>query len=203
MRLILHPENPQTRAIAQIVEKLRGGALIGYPTDSTYAYGWLPGQKAPQDRVARLRNLDSRHLYALACSDLKQAAQFGRLDNRAFALLKAYTPGPFTFILPATAALPKRLIHEKRRTIGIRVPNHKIVQALLAALGEPLMTSSLTLPEQLDPLYSVDELADALEPQVDIFVDGGPCGYEQTTLLDLSGDSPVLVRQGKGVLDKA
>jgi tRNA threonylcarbamoyl adenosine modification protein (Sua5/YciO/YrdC/YwlC family) len=202
MRFELHPENPQARFVQQIVQRLRAGELMIYPTDSTYAFGWLPTQKAPQDRVARIRKLDGKHLYALCCRDLKQASEFGKIDNRAFAMLKAHTPGPYTFILPATSALPKRLIHEKRRTIGVRVPQSNVAQALLAELDEPLMTSSLTLPDTLEPMYTVDELADALMHQVDFFIDGGHVGYEPTTLVDLCAEPAQVLRVGKGPVDK-
>jgi tRNA threonylcarbamoyl adenosine modification protein (Sua5/YciO/YrdC/YwlC family) len=198
MRYELHPENPQARLIAQIVDRLRAGELMIYPTDSTYAYGWLPTQKTAQDRVAKIRKLDGRHLYALACKDLKQASEYGKIDNRSFAMMKAHTPGPYTFILPATSALPKRLMHEKRRTIGIRVPENAIVQTLLAALDEPLMTSSLTLPTELDPLYTPDELFDATMHQVDFVIDGGHVGYEPTTLVDLSTNEVSVIRAGRG-----
>ncbi len=198
MRYELHPDNPQARLISQIVDRLRAGELMIYPTDSTYAYGWLPTQKGAQDRVARIRKLDGRHLYALACKDLKQASEYGKIDNRSFAMIKAHTPGAYTFILPATSALPKRLTHEKRRTIGIRVPDNAIVQALLAALDEPLMTSSLTLPAELDAHYTLDELFDATLHQVDFCIDGGHVGYEPTTLVDLSGNEPLVLRAGRG-----
>jgi tRNA threonylcarbamoyl adenosine modification protein (Sua5/YciO/YrdC/YwlC family) len=201
MRLFLHPDNPQARSIAQLVSALRDGALLCYPTDSTYAFGWLPTQKAPAERVARIRKLSGRHLYALACRDIKQASEFGKMDNRAFSVMKGHTPGPYTFVLPATSALPKRLVDDKRRTIGIRIPNNNIVQALLTSLEEPLMTSSLSLPPDLDAFYSVDELADAFEHQVDFFVDGGHVGYEATTLVDLTGADVAVLRAGKGPVD--
>jgi tRNA threonylcarbamoyl adenosine modification protein (Sua5/YciO/YrdC/YwlC family) len=202
MRLYLHPDNPQARSIAQLVTALQGGALICYPTDSTYAFGWLANQKAPAERVARIRKLSGRHLYALACRDLKQASEFGKMDNRAFSIMKAHTPGPYTFILPATSALPKRLVDDKRRTIGVRIPDNNVVRDLLAGLDEPLMTSSLSLPKELDAFYSVDELCDAFDSQVDFFVDGGHVGYEPTTLVDLTGAEVVVVRAGKGPLER-
>ena len=202
MRLYLHPDNPQARSIAQLANALRDGALMCYPTDSTYAFGWLPNQKAPAERVARIRKLSGRHLYALACSDIKQASEFGKMDNRAFSILKAHTPGPYTFILPATTAMPKRLIDEKRRTIGIRIPQNNVVQALLATLEEPLMTSSLSLPASMNEFYSVDELCDEFEHQVDYFVDGGHVGYEPTTLVDLTGTEVSIVRVGKGSVER-
>ena len=153
MRIEIHPKNPQARLLADVVRTLQSGGLICYPTDSTYAYGWLAGQKAAQERVQRLRKLSDRHLYAIACANLRQASEYGKIDNAAFAVLKKLTPGPYTFILPANAALPKRLMDEKRRTIGIRIPDNAIVQALLAELGEPMMTSSLTLPSDVEPYY--------------------------------------------------
>lgn len=202
MRLFVHPDNPQARLIQQIASSLQQGGLICYPTDSTYAFGWLPTQKAPAERVARLRKLSARHLYSVAVRDLKQASEFGKMDNQAFSVMKAHTPGPYTFVLRASAMLPKRLMDEKRRTIGIRIPDNRIVQALLAVLEEPLMTSSLSLPEGLDPYYSTEELGDALEAQVDIFVDGGAVGYEPTTLIDLSGESAQVLRVGKGPIER-
>ena len=202
MRLFVHPDNPQVRSIQQIANCLRDGGLICYPTDSTYAFGWLPNQKAPAERVARLRKLSTRHLYSLAVRDLKQASEFGKMDNQAFSIMKAHTPGPYTFVLKASSMLPKRLMDEKRRTIGVRIPDNRIVQALLGALEEPLMTSSLSLPAGVDPYYSTEELADALEAQVDIFVDGGHVGYEPTTLIDLSGESVEILRLGKGPVDR-
>ncbi len=202
MRLYLHPDNPQPRGIAQLASALLDGALMCYPTDSTYAFGWLPGQKAPAERVARIRKLSGRHLYALACRDLKQASEFGKMDNRAFSIVKAHTPGPYTFILPATSLLPKRLVDEKRRTIGIRIPQNNVVQALLAALDEPLMTSSLSLPAGMDAFYTVDELCDEFEHQVDYFVDGGHVGYEPTSLIDLTGSDVSIVRIGKGSVER-
>ena len=202
MRLYLHPDNPQARSITQLASALRDGALMCYPTDSTYAFGWLPNQKAPAERVARIRKLSGRHLYALACRDIKQASEFGKMDNRAFSILKAHTPGAYTFILPATSALPKRLVDEKRRTIGIRIPQNNVVQALLAALEEPLMTSSLSLPASINEFYSVDELCDEFEHQVDYFVDGGHVGYDPTTLVDLTGTDVSIVRVGKGSVER-
>ena len=202
MRLYLHPDNPQARSIIQLAHALRDGALMCYPTDSTYAFGWLPNQKAPAERVARIRKLSGRHLYALACRDIKQASEFGKMDNRAFSILKAHTPGPYTFVLPATSVLPKRLIEEKRRTIGIRIPKNNVVQALLAALEEPLMTSSLSLPASMNEFYSVDELCDEFEHQIDYFVDGGHVGYDPTTLVDLTGTEINIVRVGKGSVER-
>ena len=202
MRLYLHPDNPQARSIAQLANALRDGALMCYPTDSTYAFGWLPNQKAPAERVARIRKLTGRHLYALACRDIKQASEFGKMDNHAFSILKAHAPGPYTFILPATSALPKRLSDEKRRTLGIRIPQLNIVQALLMALEEPLMTSSLSLPASMNEFYSVDELCDEFEHQVDYFVDGGHVGYESTSLIDLTGTEINIMRVGKGSVER-
>jgi tRNA threonylcarbamoyl adenosine modification protein (Sua5/YciO/YrdC/YwlC family) len=202
VRIELHPDNPQPRGLNQIREVLSGGGLICYPTDSTYAYGWLPEQKGAAEKVARIRKLNARHLYALACRDLKQASEFGKLDNRAFQVMKANTPGPYTFILPATSLLPKRLIDDKRRTIGIRIPANNIVQGLLAGLDSPLMTSSISLPEGVDEFYSVDELCEAIEPLVDAFVDGGHLGYEPTTLINLCGSDVEIVRQGLGPTDR-
>jgi tRNA threonylcarbamoyl adenosine modification protein (Sua5/YciO/YrdC/YwlC family) len=200
MLIAIHPDNPQARLLQRVADCLRGGGVIAYPTDSTYAYGWLPSQKNAQDRIARIRKLDGRHLYAIACRDLKQAAEFGKIDNHAFAIMKRHTPGPFTFVLPATSQLPKRLYEQKRRTIGIRIPDHRVTQALLECLDEPLMTSSIPLPADLDTFYTVEELSEAIDAQLDIFIDAGYCGHEPTTLVDLSGADPVVIRQGKGTL---
>jgi tRNA threonylcarbamoyl adenosine modification protein (Sua5/YciO/YrdC/YwlC family) len=201
VRIELHPENPQPRGLHQVREVLTGGGLICYPTDSTYAYGWLPEHKGAAEKVARIRKLHARHLYALACRDIKQASEFGKLDNRAFQVMKASTPGPYTFILPATSLMPKRLVDEKRRTIGIRIPANNIVQGLLSSLDSPLMTSSISLPDGVDEFYSVDELCEAIEPLVDAFVDGGHLGYEPTTLINLCGNEVEIVRQGLGPID--
>jgi tRNA threonylcarbamoyl adenosine modification protein (Sua5/YciO/YrdC/YwlC family) len=202
MRLYLHPDNPPQRQVSQLQAALNDGALICYPTDSTYAFGWLPQKKEPAERVARIRKLSGRHLYALACRDLKQASDFGKMDNRAFSIMKAHTPGPYTFILPATSNMPKRLVDEKRKTIGVRIPANNVVQALLKDLSEPLMTSSLTLPANLSEFYDIDELCDAFLPLVDYFVDGGHVGYEPTTLIDLTGTEVTVVREGKGPIDR-
>jgi len=196
--LEIHPENPQARLVQKALDCLTGGGLLVYPTDSTYAFGWLPSAKAPQDRVARLRKLTEKHLYAIACKDLRQAAEFGKMDNRAFALVKRLTPGPYTFVLPATSQLPKRLHEQKRRTIGVRIPDNRITQAILAGLTEPLMTSSIPKPAELEEFFTSEELFEVIEHQVDIIIDGGSCGHEPTTLLDLCVDPFEVLRQGKG-----
>jgi tRNA threonylcarbamoyl adenosine modification protein (Sua5/YciO/YrdC/YwlC family) len=199
--LELHPQNPQIRLVQRVLACLREGGLILYPTDSTYAYGWLPESRAAQARVERAKRLNDKHLYAIACRDLKQAAQFGKIDNHAFAVMKRHTPGPFTFILPATSLLPKRLAQSKRRTIGVRIPDSPLVAAMLAELDEPLMTSSVDVSSRLEPNYTCEELAELLAHEVDLFVDTGVAGYESTTLIDLSGDQAVVLRQGRGQIN--
>jgi tRNA threonylcarbamoyl adenosine modification protein (Sua5/YciO/YrdC/YwlC family) len=201
MLISIHPDNPQPRLVQKAVDALKAGQLVVYPTDSTYAFGWLPSEKAPQERIARLRRLDEKHLYAIACRDVKQAAEFGKIDNSAFGVIKKLAPGPYTFVLAATKQLPKRLYETKRRTIGIRIPQHRIVQAILAELEEPLMTSSIPSFPGLPSYYDSEELFAVLAPHVDLMIDGGACGHEPTTLLDLSQEAPVVLRLGKGAVD--
>ncbi|HXH02523.1 MAG TPA: L-threonylcarbamoyladenylate synthase [Candidatus Competibacteraceae bacterium] len=194
----IHPDNPQPRLIRQAVEILREGGVIAYPTDSSYALGCRLGDKGAMERIVRIRRLDSSHNFTLVCRDLSEIATYARVDNWQYRLLKAATPGPFTFILRATHEVPRRLWNPKRRTIGIRVPDHIIVRALLAELDEPILSCTLILPGEDLPLNDPEEIRARLEHQVDLVIAAGPCSHEPTTVLDLSGEAPVLLRQGRG-----
>lgn len=194
----IHPDNPQPRLIRQAAEIVRGGGVIVYPTDSCYALGCRLGDKAAVERIRAIREVDARHHFALVCRDLAEIAVYARVDNRQFRLLKAATPGSYAFILKATRVVPKRLQHPSRKTIGLRVPDHKVVRALLAELGEPLLSSTLLLPGDDMPLNDAHEIRDRLEHQVDLILDGGSCGIEPTTVVNLTGDTPVITRVGKG-----
>jgi tRNA threonylcarbamoyl adenosine modification protein (Sua5/YciO/YrdC/YwlC family) len=194
----VHPVNPQLRLLNRAAEIVRGGGIVVYPTDSSYAFGWHLGDKAALERVRRLRGIERDHDFTLACRDLSDIATYARVENWAYRLLKARTPGPYTFILRATHELPKRLQDPKRRSIGIRVPEHAIAQALLGALGEPLMSSTLLLPGDPFPPTDPEDIRDRLEQHVDVIIDGGHCGIEPTSVLDLSQDEVTVVRKGKG-----
>jgi len=194
----IHPENPQPRLVQRAVEIVRAGGVIVYPTDSCYALGCRIGDKTAMERMRAIRNVDERHHFALVCRDLAEIGTYARVDNQQFRLLKSATPGSYTFILRATRELPKRLLHPSRRTIGLRVPDHRVVQALLAELGEPLLSSTLTLPGDELPLNDAQEIRDRLEHQVDLILDCGSCGITPTTVVDLTGEFPVITRQGKG-----
>ena len=196
--LAIHPQNPQSRLISQAVTIVRQGGVIIYPTDSSYALGCLIGNKAAMDRIRRIRNLDNQHNFTLMCRDLSEIANYAKLDNRAFRFIKSLTPGPYTFILNATREVPRRLQNPKRKTIGLRVPDHPITLALLEVLGEPLMSVTLSLPHDNMPLTDIEDMVNLLGTQVDVIIDGGYCGFEPTTIIDLVGDVPVVVRQGKG-----
>jgi tRNA threonylcarbamoyl adenosine modification protein (Sua5/YciO/YrdC/YwlC family) len=194
----IHPDNPQARLIRQAVAILREGGVIAYPTDSSYALGWRIDDKAAMDRVEQLRQTDRNHNFTVICRDLSDISVYARIDNRQFRLLKAATPGPFTFILRATGELPRRLQNPKRKTVGIRVPDNAIIRALLDELGEPLMSSTLILPGDELPLNDPDVIRERLEQRVDLVIDGGPCPLEPTTVLDLTDEVPVVLRQGSG-----
>jgi len=194
----IHPDNPQPRLIRQAAEIVRSGGVIVYPTDSCYALGCRLGDKAAVERIRAIREVDARHHFALVCRDLAEIAVYARVDNRQFRLLKAATPGSYAFILKATRVVPKRLQHPSRKTIGLRVPDHKVVRALLAELGEPLLSSTLLLPGDDVPLNDAREIRERLEHQVDLILDGGSCGIEPTTVVNLTGDAPVITRVGKG-----
>jgi len=198
--LTLHPVNPEPRLIKQAAEIVRNGGLIVYPTDSSYALGCHLGDKAAVERMRAIRQVDARHHFALVCRDLAEIATYARVDNRQFRLLRAVTPGSYTFILQATREVPKRLQHPSRKTIGLRIPDHRIVRALLEALGEPLLTSTLLLPGDDVPLNDMDEIRKRLDHHVDLIIDGGPCGIELTTVVNLTAEAPVVIREGKGSL---
>lgn len=194
----IHPQTPQARLIRRAVEILRAGGIIAYPTDSTYALGCLIGEKAPIDAIRRIRRLDERHNMTLVCRDLSEIATYARVDNSAFRLLKNLTPGAYTFIFKATHEVPRRLQHPKRKTIGIRIPDHVIAQALLEALGEPLMSTTLLLPGDELPMTDPEQIRERLEHDVDLIIDAGACGIEPTTVIDMVGEVPEVVRRGKG-----
>ena len=194
----IHPENPQPRLIRHAAEIVRGGGVIVYPTDSCCALGCRIGDKAAMERIRAIREVDERHHLTLVCRDLAEIGQYAKIDNAQFRMLKASTPGSYTFILQATREVPKRLLHPSRRTIGLRVPDHKVAQALPAELGEPLLSSTLILPGDDLPLNEPDEIRERLEHRIDLVIDAGPCGIEPTTVVDLTGDSPVITRVGKG-----
>jgi len=194
----IHPQDPQHRLVAEVVATIRDGGLIAYPTDSSYALGCHIGNKKAMDRIHRIRHTDSKHNFTLVCSDLSEISLYARVENWAYRLIKSLTPGPYTFILPATREVPKRLQNPKRRTIGLRVPDHRIVRAILDALGEPIMSSTLQLPGDDFPLNDVYEIQDRLGTQIEMIVDGGPTGIEPTTVIDLSGGSVEVLRQGLG-----
>ena len=196
----IHPENPQLRLIRRAADIIRAGGIIVYPTDSCYALGCHIGDKRAMERIREIRGVDDRHHLTLVCRDLSELSTYARVDNRQFRLLRAATPGSYVFILEATRELPKRLQHPKRRTIGLRIPDHPVVDALLAELGEPILSSTLLLPGDELPHTDAAEIRDRLEHQVDLVLDGGSCGIEPSTVADLSGAEPVLVRAGKGPL---
>jgi len=194
----IHPDNPQTRLIRRAVEIVRDSGVIVYPTDSSYALGCSLGDKAAMERIRRIRQVDDSHNFTLVCRDLSEISTYAKLDNRDYRLLKSLTPGPYTFIHHATKQVPRRLQHPKRKTIGIRVPDNRITQALLSELGEPLMSSTLILPGDELPLTDPYEMRSILDPHVDLIIDGGYCGFEPTTVVDMTEEVPLVVRIGKG-----
>ena len=194
----VHPENPQARLIKQAAEIIRNGGVVVYPTDSSYAVGCHIGDKSAVDRIRSLRRLDDKHNFTLVCSDLSQLGLFAKVDTSAFRLLKAHTPGPYTFILSATREVPRMLMHPKRRTIGLRVPQHPIAMALLAELGEPLMSVSLIMPGESEPLSDPYEIRERIEHQVDLIIDGGIGGLEASTVVSLTDGDPQVLRVGAG-----
>lgn len=196
--LYIHPENPQARLIRQAVMLIRDGAVIAYPTDSAYALGCHLGDKPALERITRIRELNDKHSFTLLCRDLSDIATYAKVDNATYRLLKAHTPGAYTFILNASSEVPRRILHPKRKTIGIRIPDHIICQALLAELDEPLLTTTLQLPGDTEPLNDPEIIRDRLGSRLELIIDGGYGTLEATTVVDLTGDAPVILREGLG-----
>ncbi len=194
----IHPVNPQTRLIKQAADILNEGGVIAYPTDSAYALGCRIGEKSASDRIKMIRRLDDKHNFTLMCRELSEISVYAKVGNQQYRMMRNHSPGPYTFILPATSEVPRRLLHPKRRQIGVRIPDNPIALALLDALGEPLMSVTLVMPNETDPLTDPYEIRDLLEYQVDLVIDGGFCGLEPTTVVDLTVDPPVILREGKG-----
>lgn len=198
LHLHIHPENPQPRLISQAVERIRAGDVVVYPTDAAYAIGCQIGNKSAMERIAQIRQLGPKHQYAILCCDLSDIATYARVDNAMYRLLKNNTPAVTTFILPATSVVPKRLMHPKKKTIGLRIPNNPICQMLLKELGEPLLTSTLIMPGQEDPLDDPYDIEMQLGKRIDVFVDSGLGTLSTTSIVDLSGDHPEIIRRGMG-----
>jgi tRNA threonylcarbamoyl adenosine modification protein (Sua5/YciO/YrdC/YwlC family) len=196
--LDVHPDNPQRRVIGQIADIVRSGGLIAYPTDSCYALGCALGNHDGLERIRSIRNLDDRHHFTLMCRDFAQLGQFVHISNSVFRLLKASTPGSYTFILPATREVPRRLLHPKKKTVGVRIPDHTVTQALLAELGEPLLSTTLVVADETEPMTHGWDIKERLDHLVDAVVDAGDCGTEPTTVVDLSSDEPEILRRGAG-----
>jgi tRNA threonylcarbamoyl adenosine modification protein (Sua5/YciO/YrdC/YwlC family) len=194
----VHPDNPQPRAIRQVVDIVRGGGLIAYPTDSCFALGCALGNKEGMDRIRDIRHLDERHPFTLMCRDFTQLGQFVQINNSLFRSLKAATPGPYTFILPATKEVPRRLLHPKKKTVGVRIPDHIVAQALLEELGEPLLSSTLTLPGESEPMTQGWAIMEQLDHALDAVIDSGDCGTVPTTVVDFSSGEAEIVRKGAG-----
>jgi tRNA threonylcarbamoyl adenosine modification protein (Sua5/YciO/YrdC/YwlC family) len=196
--LKIHPKNPQSRLINQAVSIIRDGGVVVYPTDSSYALGCHIGDKGAMERIRRIRKVDESHNFTLVCRDLTEISNYAKIDNRDYRLLKNMTPGPYTFIHKATKQVPRRLMHPKRKTIGIRVPDNEIVRALLQVLGEPIMSTTLIMPGEEMPLTDPYEMRDILDFQVDLIIDGGYCGFEPTTVIVMTDQLPEVIREGKG-----
>lgn len=194
----IHPQNPQARLIQQAVAILQRGGVIAYPTDSAYALGCHLGDKAALERIRRIRKLDDNHNFTLVCRDLSELGTYARVDNAAYRLIRNHTPGPYTFILKATDEVPRRLLHPKRRTIGLRVPENPIALALLESLGEPLMSVTLLLPGEDMPMTDPETIRERLEHDLDLVIDGGACATELTSVVDLADDVPRVIRVGRG-----
>jgi len=200
--LELHPIDPQRRWLQRAADRVRAGAVIAYPTDSCYALGCRAGDKDAAERIRAIRGFDRHHLFTLVCRDLAEIATYARVDNWQYRLLRQLTPGPYTLILEATRELPRRVLHEKRKTIGIRVPEHKVAHALLELLDEPMLSCTLQFPDADEPVGEPGDWRDQLEQSVDLVLDGGACGTQPTTVIDLTGSAPVLVRQGRGDISR-
>jgi len=198
---VVHPANPQRRLLNQAAQVLRDGGVVVYPTDSTYALGCRLGDKAGLERIRAIRRLDPLHHFTLVCRDLSELSHYARVDNPSYRILKRYTPGPFTFLLPATREVPRRLVHPKRRTIGLRVPANPIALGLLEELGEPIMSTSLIMPGETVPLSEPEEIRERLAKRVDLILDGGAGGLTPTTVVDLTEASPRVARVGLGVFE--
>jgi tRNA threonylcarbamoyl adenosine modification protein (Sua5/YciO/YrdC/YwlC family) len=196
----VHPDNPQPRLIKQAVQLLHGGGVCAVPTDSSYALVCHLDDKAASEALRRIRQVDAKHHLTLLCRDLSELASYAQVDNRQYRLLKLGTPGPYTFILDATKEVPRRLSHPSRRTIGLRVPDHRVTQALLAELGQPLLATTLIAPGETEPLNDPEEIRDRFQKLLAAVVDAGACPMASTTVIDLTGDSPTLLRQGRGEL---
>jgi len=197
----IHPEQPQPRLIRQAAEILRAGGIVAFPTDAAYSLGCRVGDADAVARIRAIREVDERHHFTLMCRDLSEIAIYARVDNAQFRLLKATTPGSYTFILEGTKELPRRILHPKRKTIGLRVPDHAVPLALLEELNEPMLTSTLLLPGDDLPLNDPEEIRDRIEKRIDLVVECGACGLEMTTIVDLTGPAPELVRAGRGALE--
>ena len=197
----IHTQTPHLRLIKQAVAIVRSGGIIVYPTDSCYALGCQLGDKDAMTRIRTIRQVDDHHHFTLVCRDLAEISTYAKVDNSQYRLLKATTPGSYTFILQATREVPRRMQHPKRNTIGLRIPDHPVVLALLAELGEPLLSSTLILPGDEFPLNDAEEIRERLEHQVELVMDAGSCGIDMTTVIDLTTDVPALIRQGKGSLE--
>lgn len=200
--LAIHPESPQARLIAQAVDVIERNGVIVYPTDSGYALGCRLGDREAMERILQIRQIELSHHLTLVCHDLSELGQYARVDNQQYRLLKQLTPGAYTFILPATKEVPRRTLHPKRATIGLRVPDHPVAQALLKALGEPILSCTLMLPDDDVPLSDADDIADKIGKRVDLIIDSGYCEPESTTVLDLTEEEIVVVREGKGDLSR-
>jgi len=198
----IHPENPQARLVRQAVDIVHKGGVIAYPTDSAYALGCHIGDKQAMERIRRIRKLDADHNFTLVCRDLSELGTYARVDNTAYRLIKHATPGPYTFILEATGEVPRRLLHPKRKTVGLRVPDNPTAQALLAELGQPMMSVTLILPGDEFPLTDPYDIRESLEHEVDLVIDGGYCGLEPTTVVDMTGEAPRVIREGLGDVSK-
>jgi tRNA threonylcarbamoyl adenosine modification protein (Sua5/YciO/YrdC/YwlC family) len=196
----IHPENPQLRLIRQAAAIVRTGAIIAYPTDSCYALGGQLGDKTVMTRIRAIRQMNERHHFTLMCRDLAEISHYAKVDNRQYRLLKMSTPGSYTFIFQATREVPRRLQSARRNTIGVRIPDHPVAQALLAELNEPLLSSTLIMPGEELPLNDPWEIRDRLERQVELVLDGGACGLEMSTVIDMTGEAPAVIREGKGSL---